>query len=280
MICEWAKMAGDKKIKKQAAEGDQTDFEKFVRTALNTLSEQISDVIKGQKSLESKFDNLDIKVKENTKKIEDLEKGVTFQDNRLDDLEKRDREIQDSIDSHTKRAKDTEDSIKSLQSKLVVLERYTRGFNLRFLKVKEKPRENSRDLLCELLKDNMKLKDGDDPAQWIEYAHRTGGTRDGAPRQLIARFHSRVVRSRVIRELRAAKPDFIVLDDLTPEDLKEKRRVAPAMEKLYRAGKEPRFFSGRLFAKKKLVTEAQIARLLSNNEEPNLSHDDDTDDDE
>ena len=254
-----------RKNKKSSESDTADDFQTFVRLTLNTLSEQVSDVIKGQKGLEKKLDQLDAKVEANTKTIKDLEESTNFQNGRIEDLEKQSKTAQEALTSHATQLSDTDDAIKKMELKINSLERYTRSFNLRFLNIEEKPREDCRETLCELLKDNLKLKADEDPDDWIENAHRTGPARNDGPRQLIARFHSRVVRNSVIRELRALtpKPDFIVLDDLTPDDLKEKRRVAPAMAKLYNADKKPRFYNGRLYAGKRLVSEATIAKLIS-----------------
>ena len=53
------------------------------------------------------------------------------------------------------------------------------------------------------------------------------------------------------------------LEDLTEDDLEEKRRVRPAMQLLYSAGKSPRFFNGKLYDGKRPVHENTIQQLLA-----------------
>ena len=73
----------------------------------------------------------------------------------------------------------------------------------------------------------------DIPAGSIENAHRVGQSSGGKPRQIIARFYSRVTRRLVMTSAREALAGtgFRLVDDLTPKDLEAKRRVLPYMEK-------------------------------------------------
>ena len=150
--------------------------------------------------------------------------------------------------------------IDSLESEVNRLERYTRSFNLRFLNVEESEGENCREVLGTLLHDHLGLESSS-----IENAHRTGMRRDTGQRHLIARFHSRVTRNEIIRRARTAdtRPPFVVIDDLTPADLQEKRRVSPAMKKLYEQGKRPRFYAGKLYVGGRPLKPQTIEKLLS-----------------
>ena len=55
----------------------------------------------------------------------------------------------------------------------------------------------------------------------------------------------------------------MVIDDLTPADLQEKRRVSPLMKKLYEQGKRPRFHGGKLYVGGRPLKPQTIEKLLS-----------------
>ena len=84
----------------------------------------------------------------------------------------------------------------------------------------------------------------------IENAHRIGKQTQDKPRHIIARFHSRVVSTRVMRatrtNLRDSKLRFV--DDLTKEDMQEKQRVRPLMNELFKTNRRPSFRNGKLYA--------------------------------
>ena len=261
--------------KQRGSAAKAPDFETFVRDTLKSLSTQVGEVIKGQKSLDSKFDKLDTRVKNNTTSINTIETSLGFQDTRLDDIEKANKEALSVIDTHKSQISDMTENAKRMESQINSLERYTRSFNLRFLNIPETEGENSREVLGSLLNDSLNVS-GD----VIENAHRTGLKRDSGPRQLIARFHSRVERNHVIRSARNAdpRPSFIVVDDLTPADLTAKRRVAPLMERLYKDGKRPRFHAGRLYVGNRVLNERAITEQLeqlNNIAPPDVSDDED-----
>ena len=231
---------------------NEGDFEAFVRSALKSL-------IDGQNKLSTQFVNLEIKVTENTREIGEIKQSLTFQDGRLTDVEKKSKTLSTSSKSQENHISAMETQIKTLESEVNSLERYTRAFNLRFLNIPESDDENCRVKLGELLEQHFQIS-GDN----VEIAHRTGKKRESGPRHLIARFHSRAVRNEVIRLARTSepRPPFVVIDDLTRSDLEEKRRVAPAMERLYQQGKRPRFLAGKLYAGGRQIKEGTIEKLL------------------
>ena len=256
---------------KNKKKGSGDDFESFVRETLKTLSKQVGDVVTGQKNLDKKFDKLDTKVKANTKAITEIEKSLEFQGKRIDSTEEVTQKVSSDVEAYTTKISDMSKSAEQMQTQINSLERYTRSFNLRFLNIKETEGENCREVLGNLLDTHLGIS-GDT----IENAHRTGKKPENGPRQLIARFHSRIHRNQVIRSARNLdpRPPFIVVDDLTPADLEEKRRLKPLMEKLYREGKRPRFFAGRLYAGNRVLNERTIAQLLeqvNNIESPHVS---------
>ena len=89
----------------------------------------------------------------------------------------------------------------------------------------------------------------------IENAHRTGKAVQGHPRHVIAQFYSRVTRMDILRTARAklSATNIRIVDDLTQEDLREKNRVRPFMDELYKRQQRPSFRNGRLYADGKEV---------------------------
>ena len=231
---------------------NEEDFETFVRDSLSKL-------IDGQGRLEQRFDKLEKKVNDNTKRIVEVEESLGFQDTRITDIELHDSTTDASIAEHNEQISVMQVSIDALESEVNRLERYTRSFNLRFINVEESERENCREVLGKLLQDTFGI-DG----SCIENAHRTGKARDSGPRHLIARFHSRVTRNEIIRRERTAdvRPPFHVVDDLTQADLTEKRRVNPAMKILYDQSKKPRFQAGKVYVGGRPVKPNTIENLL------------------
>ena len=74
-------------------------------------------------------------------------------------------------------------TINSLHERLLALERYSRGFKLKFYKVPEQTGEDCIATLGKIISKDLKLK----PV--IENAHRIGPFRDdGSPRPIIAKF--------------------------------------------------------------------------------------------
>ena len=108
-------------------------------------------------------------------KYEKLNGSVFENCERIDDVE-------DRLSTH-------KDSIEELQIKLnkykercLHLERYSRDFNLRFLNIPEEPEEDCVKKLQNVLYDTLGYQAN------IENTHRTGRTRSGKPRHIIAKF--------------------------------------------------------------------------------------------
>ena len=249
--------------KKKSGEelSDEGDFEVFVRSTLLSMNTKIDNVITGQKELTTRLDKLQKTVTNNVQRIDDAEAALQNQDDRIQDLEESEITASANTTSQKEQVSAYEKNVKTIESSINALERYTRSFNLRFLNIPESDEENCREVLSTLLEQHLALPDEGQ----IENAHRTGMKRESGPRHLIARFHSRVARSHVIRTGRTVtpRPPFIVIDDLSPVDLKEKQRVGPAMKKLYRDGKKPRFHAGKLYAGGRALSETAIAKLLN-----------------
>ena len=144
---------------------------------------------------------------------------------------------------------------------------HSRRFNVRFLGVPEQDGENCVKLGEKLLLNKFHV--GGSP---IENAHCTGKAVQGHPRHAIARFYSRVTRMDVLRTARAKlnTTKIRIVDDLTQEDLREKNRVRPLMNELYKRQQRPSFRNGRLYADGKEVALDVINAFLGQLLRPNI----------
>ena len=131
-------------------------------------------------------------------------------------------------------------TINSLHERLLALERYSRGFNLRFYKVPEQTGEDCIATLGKKISKDLKQK----PA--IENAHRVGPSReDGSPRPIIAIFLYRSDRHDILRNKKQFKNGTYVSEDLIPEDRKRKNDLKAVMQEAYESGKRPKFRNGK-----------------------------------
>ena len=132
--------------------------------------------------------------------------------------------------------------INSLYERLFALERYSRGFNLRFYKVPEQTGKDCIVTLGKIIPKDLKQK----PV--IENAHRVGPSRDdGSPRPTIAKFLYRPDRCDILRNKKLFKNGTYVSEDLIPEDRKRKNDLKAVMQEAYKRGKRPKFRNGKLY---------------------------------
>ena len=121
-------------------------------------------------------------------------------------------------------------------------ERHSRSFNIRVLGVREENTENCINILERIIGERFDIT-----GSTIENAQRTGKPAPpDRPCHIIARFYSRAVRASVMRSARVklATTPFRLIDDLSQDDLREKQRVRPYMDELYRLHKKPSFRNG------------------------------------
>ena len=200
-------------------------------------------------------------MKSNTSEIQKIIESVEFVSASIKDQSAQIHELNIKLENRDAELQHANYAIASMQSEINALERYTRGFNVRVMGIPEEEGEDCVTRVNRMLHDHFGISD---PA--IENAHRVGKARDGKPRQVIARFHSRTIRRDVITGARdkLKNTNYRITDDLTAKDLEEKRRLIPVMNKLYQEKQRPRFTNGRLFANGKPVPRETINAYLSN----------------
>ena len=133
---------------------------------------------------------------------------------------------------------------------LIELERYTRGFNLRFYNFEEETVPNQKEDCCAKLLD--KLASVGLTNIRIENAHRVGASKPPGPgvkaRAIIARFNDRPDKKLVLNKRSALfTAGCPVYEDLCQRDLKLKSQHAEVMKELYRQNHKTYFSRGNWF---------------------------------
>ena len=130
------------KNKKEEKKGEEQDFETFVRVTLGTLQESVDAIQSAQGQLMSDLNLLKDRVSSNA----DTLLGIsTKQESFARNFDKVDGEIHDincKIEKMEQGMANNTFMINSLYERLFALERYSRGFNLRFYKVPEQTGED------------------------------------------------------------------------------------------------------------------------------------------
>ena len=216
------------------------DFVSFVRSTLSALNTKMDNLLSNQAAFESKLEAIERRVTINTTVTTKLSRATEFNANTIKDQQTVIDSLQKSLAAL---AQDNVSMSSSLNAKISRSERHSRSFNVRFLGVPEQDGENCVKLAEKLLLDKFHV--GGSP---IENAHRTGKAVQGHPRHVIARFYSRVTRMDVLRTARAklSATNIRIVYELTQEDLREKNRVRPFMDELYKRQQRPSFRNGRL----------------------------------
>ena len=245
-----------------ATEQTSDSFEDFVRKSLTSMGAKMDSILAGQAALEKRCDSIETRVTQNETVIQDTIVSLDFNSDQVKDLSSEIASIKKQLKDFQLESQQARISIATLQSESNNLQRYTRSYNVRFLGIPEKEKEE-----CVVTVEDLMSQYFDVPAGSIENAHRVGQSSGGKPRQIIARFYSRVTRRLVMTSAREvlAGTGFRLVDDLTPKDLEAKRRVLPYMEKLYADNKKPRFINGRLYSEGRPVPLETINAFLDKN---------------
>ena len=242
-----------------AASHDQ-DFDSFVRSTLSALNTKMDSLLINQAAFETKLESIERRVTINTTVTTELSRATEFNSNQIKDQQIVIDTLKKSLAELSQNNVDMCSSLTNLNAKISRSERHSRSFNGRLLGVPEQDGENCVRLTEKLLLDRFNV--GGSP---IENAHRTGKAAQGHPRHVIARFYSRVTRMEVLRTARAklTTTRIRIIDDLTQEDHREKNRVRPFMDELYKRQQRPSFRNGRLYAGGKEVALDEIDAYLN-----------------
>ena len=248
-------------VSEASAATEQTgdSFEDFVRKSLTSMGAKMDSILAGQVAPEKSCDSIETRVTQNETVIQDTIVSLDYNSDQVKDLPSVIASIKKQLKDYQLESQQARISIATLQSESNNLQRYTRSYNIQFLGIPEKEKEE-----CVVTVEDLMSRYFDIPAGSIENAHRVGQSSSGKPRQIIARFYSRVTRRLVMTSAREvlAGTGFRLVDNLTPKDLEAKRRVLPYMEKLYADNKKPRFINGPLYSEGRPVPLETINAFL------------------
>ena len=243
------------------------DFQDFVRksltsnkSALDDVAQKLNQVLANQTALENRLTDLEPKVVKNSSDIRDITQSLDFESDRVTTVEKTISVMQQELNAQSRELHTMSTAMVNLQSQVLDLERYTRGYNIRIFGVNESQGEVCKEKVDRILADKFAVESA------IENAHRTGKAESGRPRPIIARFYSRFTRRAVMRVAKEKlhNTNIRFVDDLTKTDLEEKNRLKPFMAELYEKGKKPRFVQGRLYSNNTLITQNEIKTFFDN----------------
>ena len=205
------------------------------------LREKVSTLETENQSLRLKMTTLD----------QNVNQALEFKDAEIGELKKDQTLLWKEFHRLANLVSKLDDYMPIVDQRLIELERYTRGFNLRFNNIKEpvgnrNQKEDCRALLQSYFS-NVGLTDIS-----IENAHRVGPVNkptttnpNPSPRPIIARFNNRPDR-RLVLNKRAAlfRAGVPVFEDLCKLDLEAKRKHAEAMKVFHAQNKKTYFHRG------------------------------------
>ena len=114
-----------KRGKKQGGDPEEESFDSFVRGKLEDLCSDIEELRKGQTKLLTDVEKLQVKAVKNSTKFDSLEQKYEVLNGEVYNAQKRVDELTASIQSHATK-------MEALYERVLGLERYSRGYNLRF----------------------------------------------------------------------------------------------------------------------------------------------------
>ncbi|KAI8511746.1 hypothetical protein Bbelb_108460 [Branchiostoma belcheri] len=194
------------------------EFERFVRDALK-------DLLKGQCDLKTK--------------VESFEASVN---NSLEHIFERVEKLETKNETLETKTKQQESVVEQLVEKCNTLERFSRRNNFRIVGVPVSRGENCIYVVSEILKNDFNLE-----SATIERAHRDGKGFRGKPPHILTKMLSYRDKVAVMIKAKNAlrEKDYYVVDDLTKDDLREKKKWKTEVAAAYSRGEKCRFFAGK-----------------------------------
>ena len=200
---------------------DEESFEDFVRSKL-------TDLIKSMTNLEER-----------------LAASIELNSERIGDLEESEKEQNKKIAELTNQVNTLSGTVKQQAASINRNERFARRNNFRLVGVRAHENENCVEIVKEVLQENFEWEG----VPRIERAHRDrprNPEHNRAP-HILVKMLSYQDKLKIMKEARQSleSTPWYVLDDLTPDDLKEKKKWKDQVKRLYDAGTKLRFVAGR-----------------------------------
>ena len=185
----------------------------------------------------------------------EMKRSVAILQIRLDEEEEKRKAAERQITELQEGQKGMAEHIKQLDTKLDIIERKQRQWNIRLVGIPENQREDCLDIVYGVLGEI-------DCRASVEVAHRTGPRNRTQPRHIIFRVTPTFDTQRILRtQSRALKwKSYYFVDDLTKNDLKAKRSMRPAIDEARRNGQRWEFRDGKLFVEGRYVAPPQQER--------------------
>ncbi len=202
---------------------DEENFEEFVRSKL-------TDLIKSITNLEER-----------------LATSIELNSERTGDLEESEKEQNKKIAELTTQVNSLSGTVKQQAASIYRNERFARINNFILVGVRAHENENCVEIVKKVLQDNFEWEEEGVPR--IERAHRDrprNQEHNRAP-HILVKMLSYQDKLKIMKEARQSldSTPWYVLDDLTPDDLKEKKNWKDQVKRLYDAGTKLRFVAGK-----------------------------------
>lgn len=117
--------------------------------------------------------------------VVDLEKAWTGLAQQVSELEEKNTLYKTKLSQQQAEINDLKKQLDAEKERVLHLEEYSRRENLKFRNIPELPEENSKDLLLDIISNDLGLEVGQ---MRFHAVHRVGKPRKGKPRAIIARF--------------------------------------------------------------------------------------------
>ena len=166
----------------------------------------------------------EVQVLRNT--VSELEMAAQMSSSKIESLEESNKSLSLTLASRVKDIDTLRAELKKEKEKVLHLEEYSRRENLIFRNIPERPSENCRELIFEIIKKEMDIETSQMRCHAV---HRMGKSAQGRPRPIIVRFVCREDKEVVFRKRNLLKesihfPDaYITLD--YPSEIQDERAV-------------------------------------------------------
>ena len=212
---------------------------------LKKMDKTLQDLQTGQNKVETKLEAISTKLEHQDSEIRELKKAMNYFSDELTSLTQSQKSVKDEIHRQHEAATELTHRVDTLQKLLDDSQRYSRGFNLRFLGIAEEEEPQKEDCIRkidQLIEKQLNIKVD------IENAHRTGRSIGGRPRHIIVKFLRRPQRFAVLRQRSLFREDnILVFEDLIPADLAARRKLRDVAHEATQMGKRVKFIKGDLF---------------------------------
>lgn len=236
-VCEPSFEADDEVTIALDMAGDFGDKIQLVLQKLTSLESMVEGVLQRFNNLESSVNGIKGEVAALSAKTDDFEKAVGTMDKSLTFLNS-------EIEHLKSRVKENEAAMKSLNSRILYQDVYSRRENLRFFNIPESTdtrEENAKELIYRFMERELEVENARD----IEFqrVHRIGAKKPESPRPIIARFLRFPDREKVFKRALELKDQIDVkLYADYPREIQERRRkLWPRLKRAREEGKRAFF---------------------------------------